>query len=425
MIFKIPGISEIPILKKGGNWIQKAVNPKHRGFCTPMTKATCTPKRKALARTFKKMAKNEFGGQIASKIEKKPVGAYNTIPSYKDGTESKRNAPKYANAAKCGKKLVKKKMDGGNVPPTKSTKPIIHSDLVKHLEKITVKKEGAKLTKEYIKKAHEKPGGSNVGKKTFADGSKRTGPYVGPSGGAPKGSYPIPDLKHAKSALSLAHNAPNPQGVKNAVYKKYPQLAKKQQGGELYKNRYSPEADKTAMIPVINKAEESKFSELLRNKTFNYDDYLNKASKYMARDVFKNSVLTPKDLSDSAFEFYKRTGYKMPLEFILTQGQQESSLGTRLKSKNNIFNVGNTTEGATRDYESPRAAVDDYLKLIYNDYLQKGKKPLSSLLQNDSYRNYAGNRYAADPTYEQKIANQMDFITKFLTSPSSTSHANK
>ena len=47
-------------LKKGGsdkNWIQKAVNPKHKGYCTPMTKKTCTPARKALARTFKKQAK--------------------------------------------------------------------------------------------------------------------------------------------------------------------------------------------------------------------------------------------------------------------------------------------------------------------------------------------------------------------------------
>lgn len=49
--------------KKGGstdkNWIQKAVNPKHKGYCTPMSKPTCTPKRKALAMTFKKMAKNK------------------------------------------------------------------------------------------------------------------------------------------------------------------------------------------------------------------------------------------------------------------------------------------------------------------------------------------------------------------------------
>ena len=43
--------------KKDKNWIQKAVNPAHKGYCTPMTKPTCTPKRKALARTFKAMAK--------------------------------------------------------------------------------------------------------------------------------------------------------------------------------------------------------------------------------------------------------------------------------------------------------------------------------------------------------------------------------
>lgn len=41
-------------MAKDGHWIQKAVNPKHKGFCTPMTKSTCTPKRKALAHTFKK-----------------------------------------------------------------------------------------------------------------------------------------------------------------------------------------------------------------------------------------------------------------------------------------------------------------------------------------------------------------------------------
>ena len=50
--------------KKGGTdkkWIQKAVDPKHKGYCTPMTKKTCTPARKALARTFKKKAKTGWG----------------------------------------------------------------------------------------------------------------------------------------------------------------------------------------------------------------------------------------------------------------------------------------------------------------------------------------------------------------------------
>lgn len=36
------------------NWINSAINPDHKGFCTPITKKTCTPKRKALAMRFKK-----------------------------------------------------------------------------------------------------------------------------------------------------------------------------------------------------------------------------------------------------------------------------------------------------------------------------------------------------------------------------------
>lgn len=46
------------------NWIQKAVDPDHAGFCTPMTKKTCTPRRKALAKRFKK-------GDIHADNEKK------------------------------------------------------------------------------------------------------------------------------------------------------------------------------------------------------------------------------------------------------------------------------------------------------------------------------------------------------------------
>tara|TARA_B110000503_G_scaffold136348_1_gene218528 strand:- start:2804 stop:2950 length:147 start_codon:yes stop_codon:yes gene_type:complete len=41
------------------NWIQDAVNPAHKGYCTPLSKKTCTPKRKALAMTFKSMAKKK------------------------------------------------------------------------------------------------------------------------------------------------------------------------------------------------------------------------------------------------------------------------------------------------------------------------------------------------------------------------------
>lgn len=44
---------------KDGKWIQKAINPAHKGYCTPETKATCTPRRKALAHTLRKIAKSK------------------------------------------------------------------------------------------------------------------------------------------------------------------------------------------------------------------------------------------------------------------------------------------------------------------------------------------------------------------------------
>jgi len=55
--------------KKDNDWIQKAVNPDHEGYCTPMTKSTCTPRRKALAKTFKKMGRKR-DKEIKAKDEK-------------------------------------------------------------------------------------------------------------------------------------------------------------------------------------------------------------------------------------------------------------------------------------------------------------------------------------------------------------------
>jgi|TARA_R110001583_G_scaffold35315_4_gene117577 hypothetical protein len=43
------------------------INPKHKGYCTPMTKSTCTPRRKALAIRLKPggdLYKKREGGQV-------------------------------------------------------------------------------------------------------------------------------------------------------------------------------------------------------------------------------------------------------------------------------------------------------------------------------------------------------------------------
>ncbi len=53
------GGTEPNLYEKDDKWIQKAVNPEHKGYCTPMSKPTCTPARKALAQRFKKGLEQE------------------------------------------------------------------------------------------------------------------------------------------------------------------------------------------------------------------------------------------------------------------------------------------------------------------------------------------------------------------------------
>lgn len=78
---------------------------------------------------------------------------------------------------------------------------------------------GMKVSKAKEKAMEKRPGASNVGeypsvkRKDFA--------------GTTPGSFPINTLAHARSALKLAHNDPNPSRVKAKVYKKYPQLKPK------------------------------------------------------------------------------------------------------------------------------------------------------------------------------------------------------
>lgn len=89
-------------------------------------------------------------------------------------------------------------------------------------KKVAIAK-GKKVTPAKKKKMQKRAGGSNVG--DYKNVSKKD--FAGPSGDAPQGSYPINTKKRAKSALKLAHNAPDPKGIKKAVYKKYPSLKKK------------------------------------------------------------------------------------------------------------------------------------------------------------------------------------------------------
>lgn len=74
-------------------------------------------------------------------------------------------------------------------------------------------------------KMRKKKGSSNAGKyKTV-----KPKDFAGASGGASKYSFPINTMARARNALARAHFAPNPAGIKSAVYRKYPSLKKKKQ----------------------------------------------------------------------------------------------------------------------------------------------------------------------------------------------------
>ena len=148
---------------------------------------------------------------------------------------------------------------------------------------------------------------------------------------------------------------------------------------------------------------------------FNYDDYYSKANKYLSRPTFKNTELKPEHIAKSAQEFYDKTGYEYPLDLLLTQAQMETGLGTKLKSKYNYFNVGNTDSGAVKNYETPEQSLLEYMGVMYNDYLEKGKKKVTDLLKPKGFVNYAGNRYASAPDYEKKLLAQKNFIAKKLS----------
>jgi hypothetical protein len=85
--------------------------------------------------------------------------------------------------------------------------------------KVTVAK-GVKVEHGKEEKMRSKKGSSSAGK--YKNVSPKE--FAGASGGASKYSFPINTLARARNALARAHYAPNPEGIRSKVYKKYPEL---------------------------------------------------------------------------------------------------------------------------------------------------------------------------------------------------------
>jgi len=89
-------------------------------------------------------------------------------------------------------------------------------------KKVVVAK-GVEISRGKEEEMRKKKGSSNTGK--YKDVSPKD--FAGGRGGSSKYSFPINTMARAKNALARAHYAPNPSGIKAAVYKKYPGLKKR------------------------------------------------------------------------------------------------------------------------------------------------------------------------------------------------------
>ena len=110
------------------------INPKHKGYCTPMTKKTCTPRRKALAKRLKP------GGDLYKGKKKQYGGVANPIAEFRK-----------MNEARMGKvvKSYPKYNEGGPFEDIKIEKPLGY-DIAENL-KLTTK--GAYKNPRYAKSA--------------------------------------------------------------------------------------------------------------------------------------------------------------------------------------------------------------------------------------------------------------------------------
>ena len=104
--------------------------------------------------------------------------------------------------------------------------------------------------------------------------------------------------------------------------------------------------------------------------------------------------------------------YKIPITFVLAQGELESKFGTTglAYRTNSIWNVGAYDNYDIKDikikYENPNDSVEPYLSLLNSNYLNG--KTIEDLF--DSFTDINGNRYATDKYYESKLKTIHNYI---------------
>jgi hypothetical protein len=80
-----------------------------------------------------------------------------------------------------------------------------------------IKKDGetARNLKKHLSSLNEEGRAYKNGKGRYQNVPKHI--FCGPAGGAPQGTFPVNNEKRCRAALSYAHNAPNPDGIRRCA----------------------------------------------------------------------------------------------------------------------------------------------------------------------------------------------------------------
>ncbi len=142
-------------------------------------------------------------------------------------------------------------------------------------------------------------------------------------------------------------------------------------------------------------------------KSDKFKEISRKAQKYLNRSIFNGKVkVTGDDIAKTSIK------YNISPAFILAQGQWESKFGTesdRAMETKSAMGVGLYDNGKNAVYyKTWTEAMLHYGKLMWNDYLQQGKKTEAELIKN--FVNKNGHRYASKNGYEDYLNTQKKYI---------------
>lgn len=151
----------------------------------------------------------------------------------------------------------------------------------------------------------------------------------------------------------------------------------------------------------------------LGSPSFDPESYAQSAQSYINRPNWKGTNVNGQMFANGAKAAYDKTGVLVPWDLALAQAQMETGMGTKTRSANNIFNVGETDQGGHIPYKDPQESINAYYDLMARKYYGEGKRSTNDLL--NKFVNTDGQRYASNPNYEHMIRSQADYINKYVT----------